>query len=100
MGCKEDLEEPLMIEGIENKYTGDFYRCPIAMITTQTQQTMDAYNRCRVMTELGYQSNGALPFSGGVQDQPAWVMDAFDILDRMVTHIHVQDRKARERRNG
>ena len=45
---------------------------------------MNLHARCR--------ANGALPHSGGVLDQPAYLMSLFDVID--ATRAQVQDKNA------
>lgn len=44
---------------------------------------------------LPYRDRGLLPAAGGTLDQPADVMDAFDLVDRMVSwHIYNEQLEA------
>ena len=89
-GCEKDLDEPLEtdVEGV-----GDITRCPRAMITSLTWAVLELYNQCRTATEFGYQANGILPGPGGLMNQSHTLMQAFAIIDGMVSIIISKRRK-------
>jgi hypothetical protein len=41
---------------------------------------LDLYSRCR--------ANRALPYAGGILEQPAWIMDLFEVVDNIKAEYH------------
>ncbi len=73
---------------------GDIDRCPVNLITPQTQEVITVYNRCRNVTEYGWEPNGLMPATGGIMNQSKTLMEAFDILDRVINKVWAAARKA------
>ena len=96
-GCKKEAKRALY--GDLTGY-GELKRCPRAIVTDNTFDVMRIYNRCRMMTENGYQPNSHLPSKGGVMDQSATLMDAFDILDSIILDIQTRKREAQRKNRG
>jgi len=68
-GC--DADSP--IPGKWNIDGWKFQRCPNLMVTRESFEYIQAYN---------FYKNGFLPNAGGWLDQPAKLLDAFNIIDR------------------
>ncbi|MCP4601648.1 MAG: hypothetical protein GY847_14235 [Proteobacteria bacterium] len=43
-----------------------------------------------------YASKNLLPYGGGIADQPAYLMNAFDIIDAKVNEIHIAQQAERD----
>jgi len=41
---------------------------------------LDLYSRCR--------ANRTLPYAGGILEQPAWIMDLFEVVDNIKAEYH------------
>lgn len=51
---------------------GDITRCPLAMIDGETSMVLKLYSHYK---------NGYLPDAGGINDQPASLIKAFEIIE-------------------
>jgi len=58
-------------------------------VGTDVLAIMNLHARCRV--------NKSLPYSGGILEQPAYIMDLFDVIDSV---RNAQRNAAAERENG
>ena len=96
-GCKKKAERPLWEEIPEY---GELWRCPLAVIPENIYQVLDLYRNCRRRGEYGMEANGILPNPGGLLDQPAVLIDAFNVLDNVRNDCIVESIEAERKRNG
>jgi len=65
-GCHEPAKRPVVSIGGEK-----YYRCPVKLIRPWAKWVLGLYRHYR---------DGHLPYSGGVMDQPAKLMEAFLVV--------------------
>ena len=53
----------------------DCPHCGMPDVRKDVSFILDLYARCR--------SNNALPYAGGILNQPAWIMDLFEVIDNV-----------------
>lgn len=51
-------------------------------VRKDVRYVLDLYSRCR--------SNNSLPYAGGILNQPAWIMDLFEIIDNIKAEYQKQ----------
>ena len=79
-GCESKALQPFLLE-IDGKKE-ELERCPIMLITRTT---------IRIVKYHSYFEDGFLPSNGGIDNQSALLMDAFDIIDNEKHKVKEQD---------
>jgi len=71
LGCEEDRpDNGVTYENVPG--IGDITRCPLAMINSEANGVLRLYNHYK---------NGYLPNAGGINEQSASLMRAFEIIE-------------------
>ncbi len=87
--CEPETRRERNCDGTEgNKYKlgedvpgiGDLYRCPNKLLSGRTKRVLNLYSACKKFSSSGIQWI-AFPHLGGVLDQSATLLDAFQIID-------------------